>query len=465
MKRFASASLAIELTFAVLIALIVSNAATFFLLDADRAREIRGVRVGAAEERLSAIVGLLPQLPQSAQADLIRATSVRGERMEIGDAPWVETGEPRNAEAEARLREAFDNQGIGEIRVVFLEPEEGSRARSGDRDRSNDQGDRADQSNRERRRVLVERFVVSVELAPGRWLNSQYAIPRAPSLLPVLLTSAGIAALTLAIAAIWMGYRVAVPLRRLSEASTAMRLGEPAPVIAESGPQALREAVSAFNAMSQRLMSTLEGQRTLLAAIAHDLRTPITALKLRCEFIEDLELRERMLATLDELQTTTEAALEAARAEGGGEPRRAVDVASLVESTATDMADLGAPVTCETEGVVTAMCRPGEIRRAVRNLIENAIRYGTQARVTIAKDEGDVVITVTDKGRGIPPDQIESVFQPFSRLETSRSRETGGHGLGLTIARAIARSHGGDVVLVNLPEGGLGATLRFPAGR
>lgn len=454
MKRLVSASLAVELTFAVLIALIVSNAATFFLLDADRAREIRGVRVGAAEERLSAIVGLLPQLPQSAQADLIRATSVRGERMEIGDSPWVEPDEPRSAEAEARLREAFADRDIGEIRVVFLEPDETSRARSSDRDRTND-----------RRRVFVERFVVSVELAAGRWLNAQYAIARAPSLLPVLLTSAGIAALTLAIAAIWMGYRVAVPLRRLSEASTAMRLGEPAPVITESGPQALREAISAFNAMSKRLMSTLESQRTLLAAIAHDLRTPITALKLRCEFIEDEELRERMLATLDELQTTTEAALEAARAEGGGEPRRAVDVAALVESTATDMADLGAPVTCETEGPVTSVCRPGEIRRAARNLIENAIRYGSQAHVTIAKVDGDVIITVDDKGPGIPADQMERVFQPFSRLETSRSRETGGHGLGLTIARAIARSHGGDVMLANRPEGGLSATLRFPAGR
>jgi signal transduction histidine kinase len=203
----------------------------------------------------------------------------------------------------------------------------------------------------------------------------------------------------------------------------------------------------------------------LIAAIGHDLRTPITSLRLRCEFVDDPELKERMLASLDELQTLTEAALEAARAEGGGEPRRAVNISALVDSLGADLADLGMAVTTDASEAVTCMCRPGEIRRAVRNLIENAVRYGGEARVSVARDGNDVVVKVEDKGPGIPQDQINGVFEPFSRLETSRNRETGGHGLGLTIARAVARNHGGDITLANRVEGGLAATLRISLGR
>jgi signal transduction histidine kinase len=471
MNRFVSWSVAIELALAVFLALIISNAATFLILETDRANELRRVRVGAAEERLSAIGLLLPQLNEQAQADLIRAASVRGERIEIGDAPWVVADDERSAEVEERLREAFVGQNVTEIRAVFLQPDAPSRLRASrerDRDGSDRRVEREDPERArdiDRRRPWVERFVVSIGLGPERWLNAQFAIPRGTFLEWPLLLSAGFAALALAVAAIWMGLRVAGPLKRLAEASTAMRLGEHAAEIPVKGPIALQETVKAFNAMSKRLLSTLENQRTLIASIAHDLRTPITSLRLRCEFIEDPELKERMLASLAELQTLTEAALEAARAEGGGEKRRAVDMSALVDSLGADLADLGMPVTTEANEAVTCMCRPGEIRRAVRNLIENAVRYGGEARVTVARDGADVVVRVEDKGPGIPQDQIKDVFEPFSRLETSRNRETGGHGLGLTIARSVARNHDGDITLANRPEGGLAATLRIPLGR
>jgi signal transduction histidine kinase len=129
------------------------------------------------------------------------------------------------------------------------------------------------------------------------------------------------------------------------------------------------------------------------------------------------------------------------------------------------MADLGMPVTSDATETVTCVCRPGEIRRAVRNLVENGVRYGGEARVTVEKQGEEVVVKVEDKGPGIPSDQMEDVFEPFSRLETSRNRDTGGHGLGLTIARAVARNHGGEITLANRPEGGLTATLRIPLGR
>jgi signal transduction histidine kinase len=211
--------------------------------------------------------------------------------------------------------------------------------------------------------------------------------------------------------------------------------------------------------MSRRLMATLENQRVLLASIAHDLRTPITSLRIKSEFIEDAELRDKMTESLDELQATTEAALEAARTGMGEEPSREVDVSSLVESMCADLSDMGGDVTFEEGPSVRAVCRPNEIKRASRNLVQNALRYGQRARVSVGVAAGVVSIVVDDDGPGLKPEEIEKVFDPFVRLESSRSRDTGGLGLGLTLARAMARGHGGDIVLVNRDGGGLRATL------
>jgi signal transduction histidine kinase len=227
------------------------------------------------------------------------------------------------------------------------------------------------------------------------------------------------------------------------------------------GPAALKDVIRAFNAMSKRLLAILDGQRAMLAAIAHDLRTPITSLKLRLELLDDGESKDRMQASLDELQGVTEAAVDALKAEGVGEAVRAVDLSALVESVCSDLSDLGENVTYLQTKALACRCRPQEIKRAVRNLIENAVRYGKAARVRVEGKASEARIWIDDDGPGIPEAEIERVFEPFQRLEESRSRETGGHGLGLTIARSIARGHGGDIDLKNR-SGGLTACLRIP---
>jgi signal transduction histidine kinase len=214
--------------------------------------------------------------------------------------------------------------------------------------------------------------------------------------------------------------------------------------------------------MQARLTRFLHDRTRMLAAIGHDLRTPITSLKLRAEFIEDEEVRLKMLETLDDLHEMAEATLSFAREEGVQEETRLVDIAALVTSVCEDLADTGKPVSVDEIEPLTIRCRPAAIKRALRNVVENAVAYGSSASVSLARRNGDVEIDIDDQGPGIAPADMERVFHPFVRLESSRSRETGGAGLGLAIARTILRSHGGDLKLKNRSGGGLRATLLLP---
>jgi signal transduction histidine kinase len=213
--------------------------------------------------------------------------------------------------------------------------------------------------------------------------------------------------------------------------------------------------------MTDQVRRTLEAQRHLLSAVGHDLRTPITAMFISTEFVEDEEIRENLQKNLLELQELTDAVLSAARG-AGGEKMRKIDLAALVESLCTDMDELGEPVSWETHGAAPLACRPNEIRRAVRNLIENAVAYGSKAEVRLSDQPAGYEIVVEDEGPGIPEADRSRVFEPFVRLEASRNSETGGSGLGLTLVKAIAEGHGGNVELENLPEKGLRVKLRLP---
>jgi signal transduction histidine kinase len=233
------------------------------------------------------------------------------------------------------------------------------------------------------------------------------------------------------------------------------------PRVPETGPEDVRAAASAFNAMTEKVAKTLESQRHLLSAVGHDLRTPITAMRINLEFVTDDDLREGLERNLGELQDLTEQVLSAAKGTGG-ETRRNVDLSALVESLCTDLDEMGEPVTWALHEPAPINCRPNEIRRAVRNLVENAVAYGGEAEVRIADTPGAYEITVEDRGPGIPEADRQRVFEPFVRLEGSRNREGGGTGLGLTLVKAIAEGHGGQITLENKPDGGLRARMKLP---
>ena len=272
------------------------------------------------------------------------------------------------------------------------------------------------------------------------------------TLLAILLAS-GAAAL--------MARRVVRPLSELTAAASLVARGGNAPPVEEKGPDDVRNAAIAFNHMTQKVSKTLDSQRHLLSAVGHDLRTPITAMRINLEFIEDDELRDRLLANLEELQALTEQVLSAARG-AGGETKRNVDLSALVESLVADLDDMGEPVTWQNHNPAPVSCRPNEIRRAVRNLVENAVAYGSRADVQITDSGAGYEIVVEDEGPGIPEDERLRVFEPFVRLESSRNTATGGTGLGLTLAKAIAEGHGGGVVLENRASGGLRARMILP---
>lgn len=305
---------------------------------------------------------------------------------------------------------------------------------------------------------------IVVQTSKGTWLNGVFAKPyygqiwRTQALIAITLT-----ALLLSVLAYLIANRIARPMRNLSQAAEALGRGEDIQPIAENGPEDIRRMAAAFNVMQDRLKRFISDRTAMLAAIGHDLRTPITSLRLRAEFIRDAEERQKFLATLDEMQAMTEATLTFAREQAVGEPTRMVDVAALVESICGDLADLGRDVAFQEGPRQPYRCRPGALGRAIRNLVENAVRYGERARVAVAKTSAGIDVVVDDDGPGILQQDIERAFKPFVRLETSRSRETGGTGLGLSIARTIARAHGGDVTLINRESGGLRAVLQLPA--
>lgn len=307
-----------------------------------------------------------------------------------------------------------------------------------------------------------EPLVISVKLDSKTWLNVLAAPPETQSALMPLLAAGGIAAVLVALAALWAAGKVSEPLSGLAAAANQFGRGESLMLAPVQGPRDVAQAAEAFNSMAHRLKRTLEDQRALLAAVGHDLRTPLATLRVRAEQIHDRDLQDRILATLAEMERLTVATLNAARGGETGEREALIDMPSLVQAVCDDLADAGMPVQCGELSHARVQGRAGELRRALQNLIENAVRYGGLADVTLAIEGPWAVISVEDGGPGIPEPAMAEVIKPFVRLEASRNQDTGGHGLGLPITRAIVERHGGRLDLQNRAQGGLRAALVLP---
>jgi signal transduction histidine kinase len=309
-----------------------------------------------------------------------------------------------------------------------------------------------------------EVLLVSVRLKDGSWLN--FAAPidvSAPFWSFRAVLSMAVMLLAVVILAAIIVRRMTEPLATFAQAAERLGTNVNAPPIPERGPAEVRLAVRAFNDMQARVGRFVADRTQMLAAISHDLGTPITRLRLRAEFVEDEEQRRKMLADLEAMEKMVASALAFARDDTAREPHVMVDLGSLLQRVCDDIADAGYEVNLDVGNhTLPYGCRPAALRRALTNLVDNAVKYGHRARVALREDDGAVVITIDDDGPGIPEDRKEDAFKPFQRLETSRSVETGGTGLGLTVARTIIRAHGGDVALSNRSEGGLRAEIRLP---
>ncbi|HXE49508.1 MAG TPA: ATP-binding protein [Ramlibacter sp.] len=302
-----------------------------------------------------------------------------------------------------------------------------------------------------------------VQLRDGRWARFDTELPPAATALPWRL------ALTLAVLllAVLVLSFVAVrwitrPLHVLARAAEALGKDINRPALSEEGPVEIQQAARAFNTMQRRLARFIEDRTRILAAMSHDLKTPITRMRLRADLLDDEETRQRFETDLKEMESMVTDSLEFMRGLGGSEARQAVDVMALLESLQSDNEAMGRTMRVEGRASAPYMAVVSLLKRCLGNLIDNAALYGDRVTLKVEDTPGCLTLRVLDEGPGIPEAELEKVFEPFHRLEGSRSRETGGTGLGLTIARNIAQMHGGDIKLHNRPQRGLEAVLTLP---
>lgn len=307
------------------------------------------------------------------------------------------------------------------------------------------------------------RLLLAAQLDDGSWLDARFDSPRADRwLIHRLLLATAMLFLLVFGAAWWIARRLARPLRDLTRAAEGFRGHSPAEPVEPRGPTDLRRAVEAFNAMNRRTLALLDEKDRMLGAIGHDLRTPLASLRIRAENMGPEEERERLVATVEEMAATLEDILTLARTGRAREPVRPVDLAALADAVVEEFRELGLGVEFGASQRAVLAVQPNLLRRALRNLVDNALAYGGGGRVTVEERPGEVEIRVEDEGPGIPADRLADVLDPFRRLETSRNRESGGAGLGLAIASAVAQAHGGRLELSNRAQGGLRAGLVLP---
>jgi signal transduction histidine kinase len=304
-----------------------------------------------------------------------------------------------------------------------------------------------------------ETFGVALQLMDGSWLNFTFASVKTlpfSSWSHLLALAAGMGAvMALGVGAMRLITR---PIESLATAAEELGRGARPSDVPEAGLNEVRRAARAFNRMQRRIRRMIEDRTQMIAAISHDLRTPITRLRLRAEFVEDPEEQQKMLADLDQMEAIIRSTLAFAREDSDTEPTELLDLAALLREVVENHPD----ARLDAKGKVLLRARPVALRRCFNNLVENAIRYGNNAEIAIQELSNAIEVTIDDTGPGIPEDRLKDVFRPFVRLEESRNRASGGAGLGLAIARSVTLAHGGAITLDNRKEGGLRATVRLP---
>lgn len=309
-------------------------------------------------------------------------------------------------------------------------------------------------------------ILVSMQLADESWLNFASSLFRQPAATGHgVLASTTAMALGIVLLSIIVVRWMTAPLRRLARAAHELNLDAPGAPLPEEGPREIREAAHAFNEMQARIRRLVQDRTQSLAAVSHDLKTPLTRLRLRSEFLADDELRRKIGADIDEMNAMVDSTLAFLRGDDSSEQVGSFDLAAILETLCDDLVDSGHNVALDGARHAAITCRPLAVKRAFANLLGNAVTYGERARVKLALAETKAVVTIDDDGPGIAPSDRELVFEPFHRLEASRNRDTGGSGLGLTVARAAIHGHGGEIVLENRPEGGLRVTVSMPRER
>jgi signal transduction histidine kinase len=450
-------TLRVQLVLLIIVALAVVQVISLFLFADERSLAIRAALGFEAAGRAANVVRLIEEAPTDLQGSIIRAANSPLVRFELSDGPIVSIGTHFDGGlVESRVRTLLGDTYSRDIRVELHDIN----------------GEIMPLANLSpemtemhvammRGELSAVEMSLSIGITGGQWLNVSTRFERPPIQWPVysVLTFVMSAAVILTAVFWFVMTRLTGPLRRLASATDRLGRGEDVASLAVQGPKEVRELTSGFNRMQDRLVRFIEDRTRVLAALGHDLRSPLTAMRVQAEMVDDDETRDGLVRSVAEMQSMVEATLTFARGLTGNEAAATVAIGQFLRDMHSGAV---APFTLTNGPPTDIRFRPNAIRRALRNLIENAVRYGSEATVSWTTDDDSLVLTIEDLGPGIPKENIEQVFDPFFRLEESRSLETGGHGLGLSIARSIVRAHGGEISLENRDEGGLAVMVHLP---
>lgn len=439
----------------VLITLILAQGISLWILSNAHNKALENHNQRFLFRQLSAIVQLLESTPPGLHENILSAWHRPGIHFQQLGAPSIDN---THNKIERRLSERLI-QWLGEeyrdrIRVAVEMKDGPPRRYKSEKERHKEK-----HSHHRRPPLPLETLTVEVQLQDGRWLQSQAATPAvSPLAARQTLTFLLISSVLVLAVVIWRLRRITRSLSDLTRAASDLGRGQKVAPLDAQGPEDIKTAINAFNHMSERLDRFVLERTRMLAALSHDLRTPITSMRLRLELMDASEERDKLLASLEDMQQMSEATLAFIRESGDTETTRQIDLTALLESLCDDFIDLGAALKfdkdIDTNTPLILACRPVSLKRALRNLLENAIKYGESVKVNLNQHaSGHIVIQIQDQGPGIPETELERVFEPFYRVESSRNRDTGGIGLGLSISRQVIINHGGELRLSNTTPG------------
>jgi len=463
-------------------ALLVASAVNFALLLSERSRagliEFSGPAITRFVDQTSALMAA-PPAPRQRPIVLGRAQGPG--RYTLARENMIDTRAlPRNARLEQRLSKAFAEADVkvSAIRAstrTITRPERRAPPAGDfgpDGPQTGQPGDRPINAtpfmdgppDNQRRPRKAREIVLAAQITDGRWFNAIIVSPIPPNDEIIRLgASTFILFACVLAAALWIAGRLSRPLNDLAQATARVGAAAEPEEVEVRGPSDIQQTLRAFNAMSRRVSQLLGEKDVMLGALGHDLRTPLASLRIRIETMEPEAERQKAIKTIEEAAQLLEDILDLARLGRSTEPVQTMDVSILVQDIVEDYAETGAAVSLG--GIVRApvACRPLLFRRLLRNLIDNALTYGGAARLQVAQADGATVITVEDDGPGMTEEALATATRPFVRGDASRHRGSGGAGLGLALADAIARTHGGALTLANRKPHGLAATVSLPS--
>ena len=474
MNRFFPKSLFGQTILILLFGLVISHAIGAWIYAGAREQAVRAIGGFAAAQRVANLSRLVEEAPAEWRSRIVGALSDPTFRVSLAAQPPEQL--PADADATAKAIEDYVRQQLPElsnrqVRAAVLAPSirpPGAPFGPPFDHRPGPMGGRGGMGQMMPGMMGPDfggwrSLQVAVLLRDGQWLSFATSLPQgAPSVSWQFIISMTLMGLIVLAVSVWAVRRVTAPLGLLSAAADRLGRDVTAEPLAEAGTVEMQRAARTFNRMQERLRRMIDSRTQMLAALSHDLRTPLTLLRLRAEDVADIAERDRMLATIAEMDEMIGTTLAFARDVLRAEPRRRVDIGALLTSIIDDMADAGLLVTMEPASPLIYDCQPGALKRAIANLLDNAVKYGKSAKAKIGENAKAIEITIDDEGPGIPDAELPLVFQPFYRVEDSRNRETGGTGLGLAIAQSVVQAHGGELTLANRAGGGLRACIKLP---